>query len=181
MNEIHFLPGVNIGFGMHEWDSKFSFDLFRLQWLRKTVKAEGQDQSRTMRVKFSTLSIIGFGYYPIAKSKFKLGFNLYPVELSRLKIKGKTSEEPDWKYYYKSASFFGIPTNASSTLTFDFLYLTSEKLHWQFRLYYLYSWFKDEEILFVNKELNPNTYQYTNQSQTLDCSHFGISISLGVH
>jgi hypothetical protein len=181
LNEIHYLPGITFSMGVHQWDARVSMDVFKFSFTRQTVKAKENDQTRHLRVKYSTFSIIGGQFYPVLKNNFRMGLGAYPVELNYFKVKGKTSTENKWETYYTDTRFFGLTNLASSTFHLDLDLKLNDDAHLKARLYYQWCWFKDEEILPINRELNPNTYNDTYQSLTLDNSHIGFSLIYELH
>jgi hypothetical protein len=184
LKQVHTLPGFQFGLGSMSLNEKSSFglDLFRYQFIRSTARAEFGESFRELRVSLSTFSFTGFQWFPINRSKFAVGIGTYPVELSVYKVRSRTDLEPTFETIYKTFTFIGIPTNASSTFTLDLLYKGSNesKLGVSLRLYYSLFWFIDDTMIFVNQELNPNTFVEHHQEQTIRNSHGGVQLLFNV-
>lgn len=173
------LMGFDIGFGVHEWEDQFGLDFARWKWSRATTTATFGDESRDLRIKLGTFSFSGFAYYPIRKNNFRIGIGTYPVEISRSKITSRINGEK-WEELYKAPTFFGFPTDASSTFYLTFQLRTSEKLALQARLFYEFHWFDGEEIIPVASKINPETFTVNHQTQTLVYNHVGLQLLLGI-
>lgn len=182
MKQLHTLPGFQIGLGSLDLKEKMGvgLELLRFQYVRKTVRAEFGESYRELRASLSTLSISGFQWYPINKEKFAIGIGAYPVEVSVFKVRSRTDLEPKFETFHKTFTFLGLPNNASTTFKMDFLFKSSSKsrLGLSLRMYYSLFWFTEDSMIFVNEELNPQTFSEHHQEQIIRNSHGGFQILL---
>ncbi|GAB4133640.1 MAG: hypothetical protein Fur0041_06040 [Bacteroidia bacterium] len=176
MNEIHYVPGINFSFLGDEWDSRWAVELFRYQYMRRSVSASGNNDKRTLIFTCNSFSIAGGTFYPVKGEKLRFGIGAYPMELHRFKFKSKLKSTDTKETLFKSSVFFGIPIVASSTVHADLSVKLNDKRNMTFRVYYLLDWFQDEDILPVNSSINPNTYETHYQSQIFNMSHLGFTI-----
>lgn len=177
MGNIHMLPGISVAWGVNSWDEKSSFEIFSWKSSRATVESKGQSEEfRKLRFKMTTLSIVGAGFYFINGNKFKIGIGTRPAELSLIRVKSKTDSSDKYETLLKSNGFMGIPTSASSTLYLDFMTKISDSGAFKVKFYWQFGWWKNEEMIYVNKAINPLTVNDTYQSQEMGLNNIGVQL-----
>ena len=182
MENIHLMPGLTVGLGGHPWDEDVGLYLLAWRIAGRTVEAEGNDHWRKVRVRMSTLSIMGGAYTFFQRSAFRAAIGVFPVELTNFRVKSKTDESEDgYELLWKSSNFLGVPINASSTFFLDLGSPLGEEQILTFRLFANLAWWQDEKLIYVNEELNPLPPNTMLQRQEMGTSHFGIQLLISAN
>ncbi|HRZ42977.1 MAG TPA: hypothetical protein P5228_09790 [Bacteroidales bacterium] len=178
MPNIRYLPGFTFSFGVSEWDDDVSMELFAWKYQRQTVSSGyGGTGYRKLRVRMTTLSIVGGAWYPVRNDRYKLGLGARPVELSIFKVKGKTQDDAKWQVHFASPAFLFIPLSASSTVFVEYLRrMKDPRSAWKLRLYWQAPWWQGQDMIFVNQALNPGTYNDTWQNQEMGIGNIGLQL-----
>jgi hypothetical protein len=184
MKPLHTLPGFQFSLGSKSFNEKqgVGLEFLRFQYIGRTVEATGNGGSRELRASLSTLSVFGYQWFFVNKPKFALGVGAFPVELSIFKVKSKTNADEKFETLHRSFTFIGVPSNASSTFSLDLLAKGNAKgkIAPSIRFYYSLFWFIDDSMIFVNADLNPDTFTEHHQKQILRNSHGGVQLLLNI-
>ncbi len=176
MSHIRFLPGFTFSLGVSNWDDAFGYEAFAWKYQRQTVSSGyGGTGYRKLRVRMTTLSIIGGTWFPVKNDTYKLGLGVRPVELSIFKVKGKTQADEKWQVHFASPVVLFIPLSASSTVFVEYLRrMKDSRTAWKVRLYWQAPWWQGQEMIYVNQVLNPGTYNDTWQDQEMGIGNIGL-------
>lgn len=178
MPNIRYLPGFTFSLGVAEWDEATSLEAFSWKYQRQTVSSGfGANDYRKLRVRMTTLSLVGGAWYPLRNDAYKIGIGSRPIEFSILKIKGKTMDDDKWQVHYASPVVLFIPLEASTTVYLEFLKrMSNHSSAWKLRFYWQMPWWSDMDMIFVNKELNPDVYNETWHNQQMGIGNFGLQL-----
>lgn len=143
----------------------------------------GESFSRTIRIKQFSIDAIDAWWTPVHAKGFDFGFGMMPLGIMWTSFSTKIDgEKPEFGPFKKngfrvSQVLFNMDLYTSVHLD---LVRGSEDLNSgvRFQFFYFIGWKSEtNDLILLNQELNPNTYQDYHQRTLLRNSHFGIKTS----
>ncbi|NVK63978.1 MAG: hypothetical protein HWE22_05295 [Flavobacteriales bacterium] len=187
LSEGTWLHGFDIGFGTQ---SDFGgATLLNISYATRKDKVRGELPSgeaftRSVRISQFAIDPIDAWWTPGHVGGFDMGFGVMPMGLMWCRFKTKLNgERPELGPFAKgSFSLMDVflDMDAYSSFHIDVVRRSSnKKTGIRFQLFYYLGWkSKTNDLILLNRELNPNSFQNYRQRTLLQNSHFGIKTLL---
>ncbi|MGB1039678.1 MAG: hypothetical protein ACPGVD_02245 [Flavobacteriales bacterium] len=181
-----FQNGFEIGLQKSSEDFGFSMLKYFRVWNVSTAKGttpSGEEFTRKLRTRVGGLELVDFWYTPIHIAGFNIGGGIMPMGGGIYRVHTKLDGEK-WRKLFLSdleangeKGFFAT-YHAFSNFHIDVTReIGNNDLHIQFL--YTRSWFNDEyNLIYVNNELNPSSFNSANYRQKHSQNNYGLKLIL---
>ena len=179
MNGIDFGLGTQSSFG---GATILNFGLATRKDKIEGTLPNGEEFSRSIRITQTTLDVIDVWWTPIHTGGFDIGFGGMPLGIMwcrfTTKIDGEKPETGAFKKGSFSVSNILLNMDLYSTVHLD-VARRSANIGIRFQLFYQYGWASTtNDMIILNRELNPNSFQSYHKRTLLQNSHFGFKTLL---
>ncbi len=151
------------------------------------VKGElpnGNSFKRSVKISQFNIDIIDAWWTPFHKAGFDFGFGLMPIGLTWVKFGTQLNgEKPEIGPFAKKSfdftrAFFNM--DAYTCFHIDLVRRSSDKnTGIRFQLFYSLGWFSNtNDLILLNRELNPNSFENYRQRTLVQTSHWGLKTLL---
>lgn len=176
MSSSAYMHGFEIGLGGSR--EKFGYTLGRFYAQFGKTKARGSyngiDYDRSIRTRFYGIEIVDGWYTPFHFKGYNFGLGIMPVGLGFMRVKttlnGETKKMPLTDFYVGILSSSHLYTN----LHFDVTKVTKNDHSWQFQLFYSIGPKQEYELLYLNREINPETYEDIGRRTVMKINNWGM-------
>jgi len=150
----------------------------------KGILPSGEEFSRSVRISQFTIETIDAWWTPVHVAGVDLGVGVMPLGLMWCKIGTKyNGDKPELGPFAKGSfrlSDVFINMDAFSTFHLDVVRRSSNKAKGvRFQFFYYLGWrSKTNDLILLNRELNPNSFQNYRKRTLMQNSHFGIKTLL---
>ena len=147
----------------------------------KAIRQQPEEFKRKLKTRVSGIEIIDFWVTPIKVFGVNIGGGVMPMGGGMYRVRTKINEE-DWvKLALSDLENIGETGFLSTFHPFTNFHIDITKIidKYAFHVQFLYSrnWFQEEyNLVFVNKELNPSTYNSANYRLKHGQNNYGLKL-----
>ena len=187
LSEGTWLHGFDIGLGTQSDFGGATLVNIAFTTRKDKVKGtlpNGDEFTRSVRMSQFTIDAIDAWWTPVHVGGFDMGFGVMPMGVMWVRFKTKLNgERPELGPFSKGSfrlSDVLLDMDAYSTFHLDVVRRSSDKnTGLRFQLFYFLGWpTKTHDLILLNQELNPNSFNNYRERTLLRNSHFGIKTML---
>lgn len=187
LSESLWMNGVDFGFGTQSSFGGATILNFGFSTRKDKIKGvlpNGEDFSRSIRITQITLDAIDGWWTPIHVGAFDIGFGGMPLGVMWCRFSTKIDGEKPETGAFKKGSFkiSNVLKNMDlhSVFHLDVARRSANaNTGIRFQLFYQYGWGSTtNDMIILNRELNPNSFQSYHKRTLLQNSHFGFKTLL---
>ena len=178
MNNSAYMHGFEIGLGGSRGKFGYTLGRFYAQFgkTRASGSNNGMDYERSITTRIYGVEIIDAWYTPIHVKGYNIGLGVMPIGLGFLRVKttlnGETKKLPLTDFYTGILSSSHMYLN----LHFDVTKVTENDHSWQFQLFYSIGPKQEYELLYLNREINPNTFDQIGRRTVMKINNWGLKL-----